>query len=179
MDEQTILREQFKKMPQNLQELVLSNDLSEKFFNISKKHNLHHDQAGALETETLLVIMGLDSAADYPKNLKQALVNIPEEKLENIMLDVESLIIAPIRDSLISFIQSEAEETKAGEEAPVPRPEVPSNLPIEKTPDQVTSNFEQKFSQNVKSEHKETHLEEHPKEKTQPFSEDPYREPIE
>ena len=58
MDEtREIIKEQFKKLPKDVQEAILSSNVPEKLDGITKKNRLHIDQAGKLEMEVFLTIL--------------------------------------------------------------------------------------------------------------------------
>ncbi len=116
---QDIIREQLKKIPRDIRDAIIAVDLPDKFKTISTKNALRIDQATALETETMLVMLGLEHSDDYPKNLMKE-VNILQEKAEKIAEEVGRMIFLPIRTSLQNF--HEAEKTSEPEK-PAQQPE--------------------------------------------------------
>lgn len=106
MDEtQEIIKEQLKKLPKDLRDAISSVDLRDKIRKISEKHHLHIDQAGNLEDETVLVMIGLEPTADYKENLKREL-NISRDRAQAITADMDKEIFAQVRQSLKKISES-------------------------------------------------------------------------
>jgi hypothetical protein len=106
MDEaQDILKTQFQKLPKNLQDAITSVSLQEKLKKVVKKFMLHIDQAGALENETVLVMLGLESSDDYRENIRRAL-NIADGRAEMIANNINQEIFLQIRETLKEISQT-------------------------------------------------------------------------
>ena len=101
MDEETqkIIAEQMKQLPSDVREAIISVDYQTKLQEITKRQKLLIDQAGKLEMETTLVMIGLEPLSDYIDNLQREL-GVPEERAKEIALDVSQNIFKSIRDSL-------------------------------------------------------------------------------
>ncbi len=99
MDIQEIIKNRYKELPQDIQEAIKSTDLTTKFNTIAEKHNLHIDQNGALQTETILVMIGLEPSQDYISNLQRNL-DIKIEEAQSIAQDVNNDILNSIKNSL-------------------------------------------------------------------------------
>lgn len=113
------LKERFSLLPRELQEAILAADLREKLKVVTDTHRLHIDQAGALENETILVMLGLEPLEDYRANLAREL-GVPEALAAAIERDVNRLIFLPIRESLKNLTEKDAGEEGA------PAPAAPS-----------------------------------------------------
>lgn len=199
MDEtQNILRMQFQKLPKNLQEVILSAGLQEKLKRIFKKFNLHIDQAGALENETMLVMLGLESAGDYIENIKKAL-DITEVRAHMITADVNKEIFTQIREMLkkISQLDEKTDELKTVENPPAGGKEREIHYPNLAN----SSSNGQDIDKKEESEEIKRYIAQQqntkptappppnlptdnleaspPSEKKRPYSSDPYREPVE
>jgi hypothetical protein len=111
---QEIIKEQLKKLPQNIRNAISSIDLGDKIRKIANKNMLHIDQAGDLETETVLVMLGLEPTADYKENIRREL-NISRDRAQAITADIDKEIFMTIRESLKKISQEEVakEETSA------------------------------------------------------------------
>lgn len=101
MDEQTQLKiiAQMEKLPADVRQAILSVDLEHKLQEISRRQHLLVDQAGALEIETTLVMIGLEPLSDYTFNLQKNL-NVSIVRAKEISFDVSENIFKPIRESL-------------------------------------------------------------------------------
>jgi len=110
MDENTkkIIEEQLEKLPKDIRDAILSADLPEKFKTIANKHKLRIDQGGTLETETMLVMLGLEHPDDYTSNLKKE-AGMSDEEAEKIAEEVSRTIFLPIRASLQKLHEEERE----------------------------------------------------------------------
>jgi len=104
-----IITERFKILPKSIQDALLSANLPEKLIRTAEKYQLHIDQAGALETETHLVMLGLETPNDYAKNIQKAL-NISSEIAGQIANDINNEVFLSIRKSL-KQLQAQEEET--------------------------------------------------------------------
>ncbi len=110
---QNIIRTQFKALPQDVQNAILSADLRTKLQTITSKHRLHLDQADALETATIFVMLGLEHPKDYIRNVAREL-NIGSDAAKQIAVDINEQIFRPIRESL-KKIHGVADEETSGE----------------------------------------------------------------
>lgn len=130
MDEETqkIIADQMKQLPKDVVEAIVSVDYKTKLQEITKRQRLLIDQAAKLETETTLVMIGLEPLADYVGNLQREL-SIPIMRAKEISQDVSDSIFKPIRDSLKvmnesgenSEIPDNEEKTKAEKEEMIAR----------------------------------------------------------
>jgi len=98
-DVQKIITEQLKILPKDVKEAIVSVDYKTKLQEITKRQVLLIDQAGKLEMETTLVMIGLEPLADYVANLQREL-GVPLMKAKEIAMDISENIFKPIRLSL-------------------------------------------------------------------------------
>jgi hypothetical protein len=103
---QQILKESFERLPQDVKDAILKLDTRAIMGEMAKRHDLHIDQEGSLEMETMLVMFGLERPEDYVKNLKDAL-QIDQAKAEAIAVDANEKIFHNIRASLIKLHEEE------------------------------------------------------------------------
>lgn len=101
MDEETqkIIEEQMKILPADVKTAIISIDYKKKLEEITKRQKLMIDQAGKLEMETTLVMIGLEPLADYIDNIEREL-ELSETRAKEIAMDVSDSIFKPIRESL-------------------------------------------------------------------------------
>jgi len=123
---QDIIAEQIKKLPQDVKDAVFSVDYSATLDQITKKNRLLIDQEGKLETETTLVMVGLEPLVDYKKNLLKN-TGIDEKTIDVIIIDVDELIFKKIRASL-KKMNDEMENENSYEEQIVKKEEVLSGI---------------------------------------------------
>ncbi len=96
---QKIIAEQMKVLPKDLVNAIISVDYKTKLQEITKRQRLLIDQAGKLEMETTLVMIGLEPLADYTNNLQREL-GVTSVRAREIAMDVSENIFKPIRSSL-------------------------------------------------------------------------------
>ncbi len=108
MDIQQIIKDRYKELPEDIQQAIKSNDLASKFNAIAEKYNLHVDQNGALQTETILVMLGLEPTENYLDNVQKAL-EIPRNIALSITEDINNEILNNIRTSLRTLQEQEVE----------------------------------------------------------------------
>ncbi len=113
------LKKQYDSLPPEVQKAILSADLSGKLQEITKNNKLLIDQAGKLETETYLVLLGLEALDDYLDNLVKN-VGLPKEKALLVVHDVNELVFKSVRESLkkINLEAVQAENARIAPDAP-------------------------------------------------------------
>lgn len=99
METKEILKNQFKKLPKDIQDAILAVDLRSKMQFITKKNNLHIDQAEALENEAVFVMLGLEHPSNLVANIAKH-VEVSGEKAEAIEEDLNREIFLKVRESL-------------------------------------------------------------------------------
>ena len=93
------LKKQFDALPSNVQKAISAVDLSTKLQQIVKNNKLMIDQAGKLETETVLVLFGLEPLENYVNNLVKK-IGLSGIQASIIAHDVNELIFKDIRETL-------------------------------------------------------------------------------
>ncbi len=101
MDQETqkIIQDQMKTLPSDVKEAIVSVDYRTKMQEIAQRQKLLIDQAGKLEMETTLVMIGLEPLTDYIANIGREL-GVDAERATEIAKDVSESIFKPIRGSL-------------------------------------------------------------------------------
>lgn len=127
------LRQQFEDqliyLPAINQEALRSFDWATELIAIGKNYGLHIDELDDLQIETMLVLVGLITAEQYPNELINRLAISPTEA-DKIISDINERVFIPIHDYIVSG-GKKAEQTpktimeSAGfqittEESPVP-----------------------------------------------------------
>ncbi|MEK9184921.1 MAG: hypothetical protein AAB866_02020, partial [Patescibacteria group bacterium] len=107
---QITIKEKFNELPQNVKEAILSVDLPQKIQAIANKYALHLDQAGTIETEVTLVLLGLEKANNFAQNIKKELA-ISEDIANKIASDVSDEIFQEIRESLQEMTDKDETES--------------------------------------------------------------------
>lgn len=124
MDDETqkIIAEQMKILPKDVVSAIVSVDYKTKLQEITKRQRLLIDQAGKLEMETTLVMIGLEPLADYVTNLQREL-GLTVIRAKEIAMDVSENIFKPIRVSLQTM--NEATEKEDEKDLPSAPPQAP------------------------------------------------------
>ncbi|MFA6338537.1 MAG: hypothetical protein WCW87_00525 [Candidatus Paceibacterota bacterium] len=114
MDEtEQILKQSLERLPKDIKQAIVSLNTKEILQGISKKHALHLDQIDQLETDTMLVMVGISHPEDFVKDVRDDLL-MSTGQAEAIAADVNDQIFKTIRQSLIKM--HDDEETAYQEE---------------------------------------------------------------
>lgn len=106
MNREEILKEQWEKVPRDIKTAVLSPDLEKNLETILTSNNLPLYKMKSLENETILLMIGMSGTDDYIEEVGK-IFSLSEDMVEKILTDVDRLILAPIKDSLIEFTDKE------------------------------------------------------------------------
>lgn len=93
------IENRIKSLPQDIQNAVLDAKLPEKLNAIGLGHGLHVDQIGTLMDDVNMVMLGLISPDSFNSAIMKEL-NLPAEKANALVVDVNEQILRPIRESL-------------------------------------------------------------------------------
>jgi hypothetical protein len=115
MNEETqkIITEQMRILPADVKQAIISVDYKTKLQEITQRQRLLIDQAGKLEMETTLVMIGLEPLADFTGNIQREM-RITETRAREIAMDVSESIFKPIRDSLQMMNEEVVDEEVVG-----------------------------------------------------------------
>jgi hypothetical protein len=112
--------EALRRLPQTAQDAILSMELSEKFTDIMKRHNLRADEAGAVADAVNLVMVGLKPAGWLKQTIASS-IKVSPEKLDVLIRDINGEFFAPIRKAMTETPhQSPTESTPAAVTKPQP-----------------------------------------------------------
>lgn len=122
------------KLPQDLQQIILSTDTAEAIQNIGQKYNLHIDQMGGLDDEVGAVMVGETKPDEFVDKIKNRL-QVDQPAAEAISREVNEQIFLPIRESLRKLHeQPESKEVIGGVET-IQTPKPPTALGTDDLPD--------------------------------------------
>ncbi|MFA6430617.1 MAG: hypothetical protein WC229_03180 [Candidatus Paceibacterota bacterium] len=114
-DTKKIIAEQMEVLPEDVKKAILSVDYRVQLQEIVKRNHLLIDQAGALETETTLTLLGLEPLENYVENISRELA-LSKDKAIIVAHDVDELIFKNIRISLQQLNDKNLEENEEIEE---------------------------------------------------------------
>lgn len=98
------IEQRLAELPDDVRSAVLSAQLGEHVREIGQKHNLHIDQIGMLEDETMLVMLGFFPPETFSEQIAEQL-RIPEADAALVAQEVNDQIFLPIRESMKRFTE--------------------------------------------------------------------------
>ena len=93
------VEERLAQLPEDIQNAIMASDFDQKMQAIGRAHNLHIDQAQQLGNETLLVMLGVSPMSGFTDDIIQE-VRVSKEEADKIIADINTQILAPIRESM-------------------------------------------------------------------------------
>ncbi len=101
MDEnqKKLIEEQMNRIPAEVREAIRASDWERTIFNIGREQKMHIDDIDTLSVETILTMIGLEHPKDYADNLQKR-IGLNDEKLMNIVEEVNKRLFSKIRDAL-------------------------------------------------------------------------------
>jgi hypothetical protein len=99
-----IIQEEVAKLPKEAQEAIQSLDWANIAEEIGKKYFLTESEINDLQTETLLVLIGIESADDCTQNVEDN-VGTSKDEAEKISAEVLQKIFTPIHNILLENIK--------------------------------------------------------------------------
>jgi hypothetical protein len=111
------LKKQFESLPLEVQKAISGADLPTKLQEIVKNNKLMIDQAGDLQMETMLVLLGLEPLESFVSNLMKN-VGLSSIQASVIAHDVNESIFKNIRETLKKINDSAVEAEKAAATQP-------------------------------------------------------------
>lgn len=118
MDDETqkIITEQMKNLPADVKAAILSVDYKTKLQEVTKRQRLLIDQAGKLEMEVTLIMIGLEPLNDFVENIEKEF-GVNTIRAREIAMDVNENIFKPIRASLHKMNDEMLQTEEGGPEA--------------------------------------------------------------
>lgn len=114
---QNQIEQRLAELPQDVRDAVLSAQLGEHVREIGQRHALHIDQAGVLEDEVMLVMLGFFKPEDFSNQIA-AQLRIPAADADAIAQEVNQQIFLPIRESMKRFAESKTSPAPLQNKAP-------------------------------------------------------------
>ncbi len=132
---QALIAERTRALPQGVKEALARVDVGRLLADIVQANSLRIDQGSALETETVLTILGVEPAGSFVGNIEREL-HIPHDTAAKIAADVNEQIFKALRLEMSSTSESHTTPI-ATAAAPMnagatPPPHQPIIRPIEK-----------------------------------------------
>ncbi len=127
MDEETqkIIEDQMATLPPEIKTVLAEFDWATKSNELGAKHQLHIDQLGTLQTEILLVLIGIVPPDSFESELKESL-KLPDEKIAEIVKDANEMIFKPVRQSLVDIYDQVLTDEDVAPDVNVPAAPAPS-----------------------------------------------------
>ncbi len=116
------MKAQWEKLPNEIRAAILATDLQEKLRAMARSRSLRVDEAGIVENETMLVLLGLEHPNDYVSNLEREL-HVSRDVAETIAKDVNENVFMPVHDAIIALHKKDAVPAT---DTPSPRAETPT-----------------------------------------------------
>ena len=103
-DHEQAIAEAFAQIPESLQTALTEVDWGSAIQHMGKKYSLNIPQLGSLDTEVLLVMLGLTDDKDFPGMLSQEL-GLDSETVSKLVQDLNSSVFQPIQDRVMKLDQ--------------------------------------------------------------------------
>ncbi len=127
-----IIDRKLETAPQSVRDAVMSDEVAASLVGIGQEHNLHIDQIGILEEESLYVMLGITDSGEFIKNLRDR-IGLSSDEAGRVAQDVNDKVLLLIRSNLQNPSQTqtaqpsnpesiEKEDILAGIEDPQPAP---------------------------------------------------------
>lgn len=111
---QQLINKQVGAMPPKVREAFLHIDASKYIGTLAKKHDLRTDQAGVLENEIMIIMLGLENPRTFMNNLTQK-GNISRDTAAAIVEDINRDVFDKIRHDLATFLEQSEKQYGPGE----------------------------------------------------------------
>jgi hypothetical protein len=149
------INNKFKDLPTKIQRAITHSGWEQKIRNIAKKYDLVIGEAGVLETETFLIMLGLESPENYRANIKNGL-NIDDEKANAIIKKVDEEIFKEIKSDLIELNENEKKDIDTAQK----NKEVVEDVTVNTTTADLSSNeTQQQTKEDITKEMSDSGLE--------------------
>lgn len=86
-----------RKLPQDIQDIIMSEERSDAFHTIMKKNELTVAQIAAVADTLAPITFGLMLPKELPSELRRALPMLESSKVDAIVADINTMLLAPIR----------------------------------------------------------------------------------
>ncbi len=110
-----IIKEETEKLPKENQEAISALDWVKIVEEIGKKYSLEENQINDLETETLLVLVGINDPQFFAVNVENQVETI-KDYAKKISEEITKKIFIPVNEALVEKIKKSDKVKKAGAE---------------------------------------------------------------
>jgi nucleotide-binding universal stress UspA family protein len=107
-----LIKEHLTTLPKPVKDAINSFDWARDVFQVGRKYNLHVDDIGELQTEVMLVVLGLTSPREFEDEV-HARIESDSEKASAMCEEINIKVFMRIRDFMKNYY---AEEEKKGKE---------------------------------------------------------------
>jgi hypothetical protein len=105
-DPDKLIQEQVKNLPKPVREAIASFDWAREVFDIGRKYSLHIDTIGEIQTEVMLVVLGLISPREfYDQMVEQLRMN--EDLALEVADETNEKVFSRIRDYMKNYYEEE------------------------------------------------------------------------
>jgi hypothetical protein len=129
----------YEKLPHEVKSALGTDARDEAWYQIMKEFQLNVDEARRIAEAARPVIYGLANPNEFPKNLRDQLLNLPPEKFDVLVKKVDTEVFAPIRSLVLQKMRESHEQRVPSTIYPQKQPSVPAsmpptNLPVQQNP---------------------------------------------
>jgi len=117
MNTDELIKEKFEKLPKELQDTLVSPETQKLVQTVGQKYKLHIDDIGALETEMMLVLLGIEHPNDFLKNIVRE-TGMSQDDAKAAAKELEEKLFLPMRSSLERIYEKDQESERDQEFAP-------------------------------------------------------------
>lgn len=96
--------ELFEKLPQELKEVILSEETAERIWAIGQRYGIKRETLSEISALVGDILMGLLPPEEFPKVLEKEL-SLDEEEAKDIAREINRFILFPVKESLAEFYQ--------------------------------------------------------------------------
>lgn len=118
-----------RKLPPDVQEIILSEERSDAFHTIMKKHELTVAQIAAVADALAPITFGLMLPKELPDELRRALPMLDSAKIDALVADINTTLLAPIRTRVMETTHDTKTSVTTATQTPNPPQTIPSSPP--------------------------------------------------
>jgi glutaredoxin-related protein len=107
-----LIKAHLKTLPESVKLAINSFDWNKEVFDVGRKYSLHLDNIGEIETEVILVILGLISPKDFYDQMVHR-IGLKEEVALDVASEINEKVFLRIRDFMKNYY-SQKEESDLG-----------------------------------------------------------------
>ncbi|NCS98691.1 hypothetical protein GW764_00730 [Candidatus Parcubacteria bacterium] len=104
---QQLIEERFDQLPKVIQKAITESDWIDELRKIIEENDLLIDQGLAIETETFLMMLGLENPSNYTKQIKKE-ANLSKEQAITVATEVEKRILSKVKKMIIEETEKES-----------------------------------------------------------------------